>query len=67
VRKAKRRMVGMRTPDMGLVVKLDAAFGLSSPLQLLAFGGGRPDFDDHERRRRRALGKRQRAARRAGR
>jgi len=66
-RKALRVMRGVRTVDGGLVPVLDKAFGILTPLALLAFGVGRDTFSEDERRRRRARGKRQRAARRAGR
>lgn len=65
-----RRCDGAPPLSAGLpanAVGLDATFGIASPLQLVAFGVGRIDFNDHERRRRRARNKRQRAARRAGR
>jgi hypothetical protein len=59
-------MLGVRTVDDGLS-PLDSAFLISSPLQLLAFAVGVDSFDPSERARRRARGKCQRAARRAGR
>ena len=61
-----RLMRGMRRPESGLT-PLDAAFGIPTSISLLLFGVGIDNFSDKTRARRRAEGKRRRAARRAGR
>jgi hypothetical protein len=65
-RKAERMLAGSRVVDTGLT-PLDPLFGVHSPMYLLLFSSGRPDFDPNERARRRARNKRARASRSANR
>jgi hypothetical protein len=65
-RRAMRALRGSRTLDAGLT-PLDEPFGIHSPIVLLVFGTSRELFHPDERARRRAVGKRARAARKANR
>lgn len=65
-RRALRQLAGSRTIDDGLT-PLDEPFGIHSPIVLLLYGTTRELFHPHERARRRARGKAQRAARKVNR